>query len=203
MRDYDPAVGRYVESDPIGLSGGSWSPYAYANGNPIGRRDPLGLWDWPSLPQRFVNASAGLGDALLLNQGARLRRALGIDGGVNSCSASYHGGQLAGILGGFVIGEGEAEVVEGAFSAIEDVAAAGSRVSNIATDVTAQEFSANLISNGYQVTQETVGPNGPVTVLSNGVTTYNIYTATSTGASSAQVIHAAGQTLSKIRLGGP
>jgi uncharacterized protein RhaS with RHS repeats len=47
MRDYDPAVGRYVESDPIGLAGGSYSPYAYANGNPISNSDPEGLQTVP------------------------------------------------------------------------------------------------------------------------------------------------------------
>jgi RHS repeat-associated protein len=43
FRDYDPGSGRYVESDPIGLAGGSYSSYAYANGNPVSIADPSGL----------------------------------------------------------------------------------------------------------------------------------------------------------------
>jgi RHS repeat-associated protein len=41
-RDYDPTLGRYIQADPIGLSGGA-NPYLYANGNPIGQTDSAGL----------------------------------------------------------------------------------------------------------------------------------------------------------------
>ncbi|MBU9847774.1 RHS repeat-associated core domain-containing protein [Rahnella ecdela] len=40
-RYYDPAQGRYITQDPIGLMGG-WNGYSYTN-NPIQQVDPLGL----------------------------------------------------------------------------------------------------------------------------------------------------------------
>ncbi len=42
FRDYDPATGKYVQSDPIGLGGHSFSTYAYALNDPVMLTDPTG-----------------------------------------------------------------------------------------------------------------------------------------------------------------
>ncbi len=41
QREYDPSVGRYSQSDPIGLDGGI-STFSYAESNPLSYVDPLG-----------------------------------------------------------------------------------------------------------------------------------------------------------------
>jgi uncharacterized protein RhaS with RHS repeats len=103
MRDYDPQVGRYVESDPIGLKGGSYSTYAYANGDPLGYSDPYGLWSLGDpLPQPVVNAAAGFGDTLSWGITNWVRNKEGWNGVVDRCSTAYKGGTYAGMAVGAV-----------------------------------------------------------------------------------------------------
>ena len=60
-RYYDPALGRYLSPDPIGVAGGSFNLYLYCDGDPVNRIDPLGL-----------NVLTGMGTTVAIGAGTQL-----------------------------------------------------------------------------------------------------------------------------------
>jgi RHS repeat-associated protein len=100
-------------------------------------------------------------------------------------------------------GESTGAIDAGTASAWDTAIPQTGELLNVGTNVTATEFQANLVSNGFNIVDRSVSVNGQFTVLSNGQTTYTIYTATSTGAPSVEVFNSTGQAVLKYRLGGP
>jgi hypothetical protein len=61
FRDYHSGLGRYVQSDPLGLEAG-WNTFAYTGSSPLNRKDPKGLdWfrDWDDTETTYVVGREG------------------------------------------------------------------------------------------------------------------------------------------------
>lgn len=41
FRTYEPATGRYLQSDPIGMFGDQWNTYVYGRNSPLRRLTPI------------------------------------------------------------------------------------------------------------------------------------------------------------------
>jgi RHS repeat-associated protein len=84
QRDYNPALGRYAQSDPVGLNGGI-NTYAYVYGQPLSHYDP--------------NGEGAYGQALGGQIGAWVGGALGIESGPLDAAAVLAGRYLGGMAG--------------------------------------------------------------------------------------------------------
>ncbi len=94
FRDYNASLGRYIQSDPIGLSGGLNS-YAYAGQNPLIIYEQNGLI--PSLNQAFVDFFSGFGDSASFGITYFIRD-IGDFNEVNMCSSDYYTGEIADVM---------------------------------------------------------------------------------------------------------
>jgi RHS repeat-associated protein len=75
FRDYDSLLGRYLESDPVGIRGGL-NTFGYANSSPLIHVDPLGL--------AYVSISVG-GSQFMGLGGYSVATGVAYGGGINLC----------------------------------------------------------------------------------------------------------------------
>ncbi|PZO86629.1 MAG: hypothetical protein DI623_16130 [Sphingomonas sanxanigenens] len=67
-RDYDPSIGRYLQSDPIGIAGGL-NTYSYAGNNPVVGKDPSGRFVQRIIIGGGIGAAVDIGIQLWNNGG--------------------------------------------------------------------------------------------------------------------------------------
>ena len=102
-RFYSPQVGRFLQPDPIGLSGGDVNLYRYVRNNPANYSDPKGKF---GVPGAAFGAVVG-----------------GIAGAVSGSTAGYLEGGLEGAVRGATIGVGAGALAGGTVGFVNPMAA--------------------------------------------------------------------------------
>jgi len=107
-RYYSPQLGMYYQADPLGLQGGDYNLYRYANGSPTRFIDPYGLYSWNEAGYDLANFWIGVGDVASLGLTSWIRKQdwYGGDCFTDKSSGAYKAGEWAGFIASALAGLG-------------------------------------------------------------------------------------------------
>lgn len=199
VRSYDPAMGTWTTpdayvgdaSDPMSRKSYMWDGNnSYAYSDPTGySTDPGSAYPGtPAIPSSSCGASCQQSMAQLDALEAEESQ---VDNIMLSSEAPEDSAAAASIRSAFL--DVELSVEQAALEASSSSKAAGPHstydtsltkpgsVSNVLTNVSRDDFEANLIDSGFTLTGVSTKANGPVFVLGKGTSSYTTYTRTSTG----------------------
>ena len=104
-RDYDPTIGRYIQSDPYGISSGV-NTYEYVEGNPLYGADNTGLIDNCVLKGNCPTYHPLSPDQQQAVQDTRIELLYGPPAAVGVCTVTLTGAVIAPAMTTAIIGEG-------------------------------------------------------------------------------------------------
>ena len=94
-RVYSPAMGRFLQTDPIGIAGGA-NVYDYTGGDPVNRVDPSGLLTDAEWHQFWIDYQATAEEVVVTGNRPSLSSAALASGTSNASGAVSGGGGVPG-----------------------------------------------------------------------------------------------------------
>lgn len=97
MREYDSNIGRYIESDPLGINGGH-NTYGYVFQNPLKSVDPTGLVKWTGarLTVNYGFALGGIANLFLLTSECKCGKKINVSVTASALGIVFGGGATGG-----------------------------------------------------------------------------------------------------------
>lgn len=175
-RTYDPAVGMFLQPDPLGFVDGL-NLYAYVGNDPINFVDPSGL-----AAEGFGNYTDYVGkDIAKMYRVFERSPAEFFERAGPSLAAMTAGGSRI-ITGTAKVGSKITQVYSKPPFSLYDRTPTrpGAIKPNVRTDLSPNEFTNNLINSGYKITRQIDKGDDTITVLRKGKDTWTVYRRTTT-----------------------